>query len=64
MLVAKVNIFGWQISRETLAKIETRIRWVSDFEMVCLAAAFGLSPGELLPLDNRRQAKELLKCNA
>jgi hypothetical protein len=56
-----VNIFGWQISRETLAKIETRIRWVSDFEMVCLAAAFGLSAAELLPSDCRRKSKELLR---
>ncbi len=60
MLVAKVNILGWAISRETLAKIETRIRWVSDFELVCLAAAFGLPAGELLPSDSRRQSKSLL----
>ena len=59
--MAKVNIFGWQISRETLAKIETRIRWVADFELVCLAAAFGLSPGELLPSDSRRKSKELVQ---
>lgn len=39
MLVARLNLAGWEISRETLAKIETQIRWVADFELVRLAKA-------------------------
>jgi hypothetical protein len=61
MLVAKLNLLGWNISRETLAKIETCLRWVADFELVCLAAAFGLSANDVLPPDSRRKSKELLK---
>ena len=61
MLAAKLNLLGWGISRETLAKIELRIRWVSDAELVCLAAAFNLSTNDVLPPDSRRKSKELLK---
>ncbi len=49
MLVAKLNLLGWDISRETLAKIESQIRWVADFELVCLAEALGLGVLSLLP---------------
>ena len=47
-LVAKLNLGGWDISRETLAKLESQIRWVADFEIVKLATALGVSPGDLL----------------
>ncbi len=48
MLVAKLNLGGWEISRETLAKIESQFRWVADFEIVELASALGTDPCELL----------------
>ena len=48
MLVAKLNLLDWDISRETLAKIESQFRWVADFEVVILAKAFGMEGGELL----------------
>ena len=48
MLVAKLNLGGWDISRETFAKIETQIRWVADFEIVLLANACEVEPAELL----------------
>jgi transcriptional regulator with XRE-family HTH domain len=48
MLVAKLNLLGWDISRETLAKIESQIRWVADFELCQLAAALQIDAGELL----------------
>ena len=51
MLVAKLNLLGWNISRETLAKIESQIRWVSDFEVVCLCRAFGVEIQEIMPPD-------------
>jgi transcriptional regulator with XRE-family HTH domain len=55
MLVAKLNLLGWGISRETLAKVELRIRWVADAELVCFAKAFGVSLEEMLP-DNASSA--------
>jgi len=51
--VAKLNLLGWDLSRETFAKIEYRIRWVADFEILKLAEAVGIEGPELL----RRAAK-------
>ncbi len=38
----------WDISRETLAKIESQIRWVADSELFKLAEALDIDPCELL----------------
>lgn len=48
MLVARLNLKGWDISRETLAKIESQIRWVADFEVCRLASALQVSVSALL----------------
>ena len=48
MLVAKLNLAGWDISRETLAKIESQIRWVADFEIIALSGALGVEAGDML----------------
>lgn len=40
---------GWDLSRDTLAKIEGQTRWVSDFELVFLADMMGVSISDLLP---------------
>jgi transcriptional regulator with XRE-family HTH domain len=45
MLVARIHRKGWDISRETLAKVEAQIRWIADFEVVHLADALGVEPG-------------------
>ncbi len=39
---------GWPVARSILAKVETRKRSVSDFELVALAAALGVSVARLL----------------
>lgn len=49
MLAARCARFGWDLSRETLAKIESQLRWISDFELICLALALRTEPIELLP---------------
>jgi hypothetical protein len=49
MLVAKCQLVGWDISRETIAKIESQIRWVSDFELLGFAKAFNVSVNDLWP---------------
>jgi transcriptional regulator with XRE-family HTH domain len=38
-LVAKCNLIGWNISRGTLAKIESKCRCISDAEVYLLAQA-------------------------
>lgn len=53
MFVAKLNLVGWDISRETLAKIESRIRWVADMELIQLAEGLRVDPGELLNMARR-----------
>ena len=55
--VAKLNVLGWDLSRETFAKIEYRIRWVADFEILKLAEAIGIDGPEML----RRAAKAAKK---
>lgn len=47
MLVARIHRKGWDISRETFAKVEAQIRWIADFEVVHLAEALGVKPGDL-----------------
>jgi transcriptional regulator with XRE-family HTH domain len=46
--VAKLNVAGWDLSRETFAKIECRTRWVADFEIVKLAAALEMDAPALV----------------
>jgi transcriptional regulator with XRE-family HTH domain len=62
-LAAKLNVSGWDVSRETLAKIESQIRWVADFEITKLSGSIGLDPGELLHLaikNNKPAIKRIL----
>jgi transcriptional regulator with XRE-family HTH domain len=54
-LAAQCQILGWEISRETLAKIESQIRWVADFELLCLATALNVKVAVLLPEPPKRQ---------
>ena len=49
MLVAKCNLLGWGVSRETLAKIESQIRWVADAELLCLSMTLKVPIETLLP---------------
>ena len=47
-LVTKLNLLGWDVSRDIVARIEGQIRWVADFEIVKLAASLGVEYTELL----------------
>ena len=49
---------GWGISRETLAKIESQIRWVADAELLCLAESLKVPLENLLP---KRPAKAAMQ---
>lgn len=48
-LAAKCQIAGWDVSRGIIAGIEGRMRCVSDFEVVILAAVLGTTLGDLYP---------------
>jgi DNA-binding XRE family transcriptional regulator len=53
MLAARCRRWGWDLSRQTLAKIETQLRWVSDFELLCLARALRVEPHDLWPAKDK-----------
>ena len=59
MLVARCQVFGWDISRETLAKVETQFRWIADFELFGFARALGVPVEDLCP--PAEKAARLLK---
>jgi len=46
-LAARCNILEWDISRGTLAKIESRVRRVTDEEVTLLAKALKIDINEL-----------------
>lgn len=59
MLAARCQRIGWGLSRESLAKIESQIRWVADFELLHLARVFDIDVADLFP--DRRRYREVLK---
>jgi transcriptional regulator with XRE-family HTH domain len=48
-LAERCQRLGWDISRDTLAKIEAQSRWVADFELAFLARVLSVSPEALFP---------------
>lgn len=46
-LVARCNLLGWDISRGTLAKVESRTRKISDEEVLYFSTALNVEVGEL-----------------
>ncbi len=49
-LTAKCNVLGWDISRGTLAKIESKNRRISDIEVIHLAKALSVDIEALFKL--------------
>ena len=54
-IVARCQLLGWQLSRETLAKIETEVRRVNDAEVAMLARAVSTDVEKLLISSRDRQ---------
>jgi len=46
-LAVQCNALKWDISRGTLAKIESKVRRINDQEVALLAKALGVEVGEL-----------------
>lgn len=46
-LAARCNLMGWDISRGTLAKIESQVRRITDDEVQLLAQVLNVSINEL-----------------
>lgn len=56
-LAAKINLLGWDVSRDILARIECQTRWVADFEILTLATSLRIDGPELLRLASIRVKK-------
>jgi transcriptional regulator with XRE-family HTH domain len=50
-LAARCQLAAWEIERGTLAKIESEIRQVTDFEVWQLATVLKVDVGQLFPTD-------------
>lgn len=48
-LSARLQVFGWDVSRESLAKLETQQRRVPDGELLVLAKVFKTTTDNLFP---------------
>ena len=59
-LAAKCQRFGWDIERDTIAKIESGTRWVADAELVVLAKVLGVEINALFPSRPDRLALSIL----
>jgi len=53
-LAARLQVRGLKIDRAGVAKIEGRLRQVSDSELLALAAALEVSPAWLLDVDTAK----------
>jgi hypothetical protein len=47
-LASRLQVTGWDISRETLAKVESQVRCVTDWALVRFVEALDVDPSELL----------------
>lgn len=50
----RLQAAGWNISRSGLAKIECRMVWVGDFELLYLVNVFGGGIGDLFPRESKK----------
>ena len=48
-LAAKLQVEGWDVSRESLAKLESQFRRAPDCELLFLAKVLGVEVMELFP---------------
>jgi transcriptional regulator with XRE-family HTH domain len=48
-LAAKLQVEGWDVSRESLAKLESQFRRVPDCELLFLAKVLGVEVIDLFP---------------
>ena len=56
MLAARCGRLGWDIGENVITKIETGIRCVTDYEILCLARALEVRPESLFPTPDKTKA--------
>jgi transcriptional regulator with XRE-family HTH domain len=60
-LAAKLQLFGWDTSRESVAKLETQVRRVPDLELFVIAKVLGVRVDELFAQNLRGKIRELAR---
>jgi hypothetical protein len=55
MLAARCGMLGWDIGENTITKIETQLRCLVDFELLCLAQALDVDTSSFLPASEQRK---------
>jgi transcriptional regulator with XRE-family HTH domain len=61
VLAAKLQILGWDIDRVAVAKIESRLVHVEDYELLYFTKVFNVGLAELYPkIDAQRRIHEVL----
>ena len=58
-LAAKLQLAGWDTSRESVAKLENQRRRVPDLELFLVARVLGVKADNLIPPNVRVKIKEL-----
>jgi transcriptional regulator with XRE-family HTH domain len=60
-LAGKLQLLGWDIGRVGLAKIESRLVHVEEYELLYFARAFNVRMDEVFPpIDTGRQLREVV----
>jgi transcriptional regulator with XRE-family HTH domain len=58
-LAVKLQLFGWDTSREAVTRLENQDRRVPDLELFVIAKVLGVRADDLLPRDLRARVREL-----
>ena len=63
-LAERLQAAGWNISRSGLAKIECRMVWVGDFELLYFVNVFGIGIGDLFPRESKNAPVQAMLAKA
>ena len=58
-LALKLQLLGWDVSRESVTRLETQQRRVPDLELFVVARVLGVRADDLFPRSLRGKIKEL-----
>ena len=59
-LALKLQLFGWDTSRESVTRLENQSRRVPDLELFVVAKILGVKADDLFPRNLRGKVKEMV----
>ncbi|HWX22416.1 MAG TPA: helix-turn-helix transcriptional regulator [Candidatus Binatia bacterium] len=57
-LAVRLQLLGWETSRESVNRLENQTRRVPDLELFALARILGVRTDDLFPRDTRKRLRE------